>query len=242
MNKKKALPSKKASKQTAVKKVELDIDQLKSILSKYHTKDCWTQTKKWFNPFGKNIDKRINFLKEIMYAPNGPINHTAVFLSKGVERFNILQGDIIKTKAAITNNPIFSFDQLEYSYYIVIPSSCSVQPNKYKWVLLTRLFPVNSLDGSIKNAFLESINLHNNKLFYLPPFNKADNDYGYLAMFEEISYISNSILQTSSRIASLSEIGWHFFNAFLVNHLTRPSGDDLIVRNISAPKKWSYDV
>jgi hypothetical protein len=177
-----------------------------------------------------------------MYAPNGPINHTPAFQGKGVQQFNVLQGDIIKTKAAITNNPVFDFDQLEYSYYIIVPSSCSVQPNKYKWVLLTRLFPVLSLDGSVKTAFLESVNLQNNKLFYLPPFDNEDDGYGYLAIFEEISYISNSILQTSSRVASLSEIGWHFFNAFLVNHLTRPSGDDLIVRNINAPKKWSFNV
>jgi hypothetical protein len=45
MNKKKALPIKKSGKKTVPKKVELDVDQLKGILSKYHTKDCWNQTK-----------------------------------------------------------------------------------------------------------------------------------------------------------------------------------------------------
>ena len=58
---------------------------------------------------------------------------------------------------AITNNPLFDFNPNEYSYYVIVPSSCSIQPNKYKQVLLARLKPIENIDGSMKSAFLETI-------------------------------------------------------------------------------------
>jgi hypothetical protein len=209
------------------KKIVLDVDRLANILQKYHHKECWNEIKKWFGAFGKNIAEQAKFLKSIMYTKNPLISSD----TSGDINFSVLQGDIIKTKAAITNNPLFNFNQAEYSYYIIIPTSCSIQPNKYKQVLLARLCPVEDI----------SIKLENNKLFYLPPIDKVQcGEYGFLAIFEEISYIDNQLLQTTQRVASLSLIGWHLLNAFLVNHYTRPSSDDKILRESEHTSEWCF--
>lgn len=221
----------------AKKKVTLKVSELEKILSDYHHKECWTKTKEWFGPFGKNIDERSKFLKSIMYTKSPLTKDDA----EGVEDFAILQGDLIKTKAAVTNNPLFEFDLTSYSFYVVIPSSCSVQANRYKQVLLARLWPVEELTGQIKEAFLSAIRFENAKLFYFPPVDgETLGQFGFLGVFEEISYIENSLLQSSQRLASLSLIGWHLLNAFLVNHYTRPSSDDLKLRRTDYKENWSF--
>ena len=220
------------------KKVVLKVDELEKILANYHRSDCWKQTKAWFDPFGGNIEERAKFLKANMYTPKPLV--TADGKGK-VAEFSILQGDIIKTKAAITYDPVFDFRSNEYSYYIVVPSSCSVQPKKYRQVLLARLSPIESTEDVMRNAFLTSIKFENNKSFYLPPIDgESLGEFGFLAIFEEISHIDNKLLQSTQRLASLSMIGWHLLNAFLVNHFTRPSSDDATLRQSEYDSEWSF--
>ncbi len=224
----------------AKKKVVLKISELETILSDYHHNECWKKTQKWFNSFGKNVIERTKFLSAIMYAAK-PL--TVSDAKEKVDEFHVLQGDLIKTKAAVTNSPIFfEHNPTEYSYYVVVPSSCSVQPKKYKQVLLARLWPIEDVNGSMKSAFLTSIMFENNKLFYFPPIPDLQlGEFGFLGVFEEISYIENSLLQSSTRVASLSLLGWHMLNAFLVNHFTRPSTDDFKIRHQAPHKDWSFD-
>jgi len=220
------------------KKITVDVNKLKTILQSYHNNDCWNETKKWFNQFGNNMTERVKFLKYSMYTSK-PI--TAVDSSSEIGEFSILQGDVIKTKAAITSSPLFSFDPLIYSYYLTIPSSCSVQPNRYKQVLLARLAPIENLENGMKNIFLQSIRFENGKTFYMPPINdETIGEFGFIATFEEISYIENTLLQSAQRIASLSLIGWRLLNAFLVNHFTRPSSDDIKLRQSTNEENWSF--
>ena len=222
------------------KKVVLKIGELEKILNDYHHNECWKKIVSWFDKFGKNAAERTKFLKSIMYTPK-PL--TAADASEKVEEFFVLQGDIIKTKAAVTNSPVFDgYNPTGYSYYVVVPSSCSVQPKKYKQVLLARLLPIENTSGAIKSAFLESITFQNKRLFYFPPIDGvAVGPFGFLGIFEEISYIENSLLQSSTRVASLSLIGWHLLNAFLVNHYTRPSGDDFKIRQHVHHHDWSFN-
>jgi hypothetical protein len=61
------------------KKVTLKVKDLEKILSEYHHKECWTKTKDWFVPFGKNVAERSRFLKSILYTktpltPEGTAN------------------------------------------------------------------------------------------------------------------------------------------------------------------------
>ena len=220
-------------------KVVLKIKELEKILSDHHDKNSWHKVKNWFLPFGKNVLERAKFLKSIMYTPK-PL--TTADVKGKIDEFFVLQGDIIKTKAAITNKPLFNYTPTEYSYYVIVPSSCSVQPNKYRQVLLARLYPIEDAnDSKIKTAFLQSINLEVNKSFYFPPIDGENlGELGFLAIFEEISYIDNELLQSANRVASLSLIGWHFLNAFLVNHYTRPSSDDVKLRGVQYPEEWSF--
>lgn len=220
------------------KKVVLKVNELKKILNDYHHNNCWNETKDWFKPFGKHIDERAKFLKSIMYTPK-PL--TATDGKDMVDEFFVLQGDIIKTNAAITNSPLFDFNPLEYSHYVIVPSSCSVQPRKYRQILLARLSPIENINGKIKDAFLQSIKFENNKLFYFPPIdNEKLGEFGFLAIFEEISYIENELLQSAQRVASLSLIGWHLLNAFLVNHYSRPSSDDIKLRELEHANEWCF--
>jgi len=220
------------------KKVILKVDELEKILEHYHRSDCWKKTKTWFAPFGGNIGERAKFLKANMYTPKPLVAADG----KGkVAEFSVLQGDILKTKAAITYDPVFDFIPDEYSYYIVIPSSCSVQPKKYKQVLLARLSPIESTEDVMRQAFVTSIKFENNKSFYLPPIDgESPGEFGFLAIFEEVSHIDNKLLQSAQRVASLSLIGWHLLNAFLVNHYTRPSADDSTLRQLAYDTEWSF--
>ncbi|MBL6988794.1 MAG: hypothetical protein ISR65_03415 [Bacteriovoracaceae bacterium] len=220
-------------------KAKLNVDELKDILETYHNKECWTKTQEWFEPFKRNNIERAKFLTSIMYTPSvlTPQN-----TSKLIGDFNVLQGDIIKTKAAITNNPVVDdYNPMNETLYVIIPSSCSVQPGRYKWVLLARLSPIGELDTEPKRSYYENVlKFKNGKVFFFPPIKDINiGPIGFYAIFEEISYIENSILQSSLRVASLSEIGWHLLNAFIVNHLTRPSNGDYKARATAYPREWS---
>lgn len=217
----------------------VNVEDLKKILTDHHNNDCWSQTKSWFDTFGQNVLVRTRFLKNIMYLPEIPTS--GLYEGKQID-FSVLQGDIIETATALTKNPLFEYDPSKNSYYAIIPSSCSIQKNKYKFVTLARLWPIDSLEGPLKTAYQESVLLKNNKLFYFPPIDKInDGPFGFLAVFEEISYIENEYLQSVKRIATLSEMGWHLFNAFIANHFTRTSGDDFLIRKSSTPSTWSYN-
>lgn len=101
-------------------------------MQNYHNSNCWNETKTWFDQFGNNVSERAKFLKANIYTPK-PI--TPADGGGKVGNFSVLQGDIIKTKAAITSAPLFDYAPLEYSYYLIVPSSCSVQPNRfYFWL------------------------------------------------------------------------------------------------------------
>jgi len=218
--------------------VKLDVDELKKILETYHNKECWTKIQKWFEPFQSDNTKRAKFFAKIMYTQDVL---TAENTNNVIGSFNVLQGDVIKTKSANTFNPIIKdYNPLEYNYYVVIPSSCSVQPNRYKWVLLARLSPVEPLnDGKRKSIYESVLKFKNGKIFYLPPIKGVqEGALGFYGLFEEISYIENNRLQSSSRVASLSEIGWYLLNAFIVNHLTRPPKNENKARTTNHPAKW----
>lgn len=220
------------------KKKIVKVTELESILQNYHNSDCWNETKAWFNQFGNNVSERTKFLKANMYAPK-PI--TPADGDGKVSDFSVLQGDIIKTKAAITSAPLFDYAPLEYSYYLVVPSSCSVQPNRYKQVLLARLSPIENIEQEMKTVFVHSVKYESVKTFYLPPIDgEALGEFGFVAIFEEISHIENGLLQSAQRVASLSMIGWRLLNAFLVNHFTRPSSDDVTLRQANYDAEWVF--
>jgi hypothetical protein len=154
----------------------ININDFEAILQNYHNSNCWDETKKWFNQFGNNISERSRFLKANMYTSK-PI--TTADGGGKVKEFSVLQGDAIKTKAAITS-------------------------------------------------------------YLLPIDGEELGDFGFVAIFEEISYIENELLQSVQRIASLSRVGWHLLNAFLVNHFTRPSSDDITLRQSKHDKEWGF--
>ena len=220
------------------KKKTVKVTELETILQNYHNNNCWNETKAWFNQFGNNVSERAKFLKAKMYSSK-PI--TTEDGEGKVDDFSVLQGDIIKTKAAITSVPLFDYDQLEYSYYLIVPSSCSIQPNRYKQVLLARLTPIQDIEHEMKNIFIDSVRLKAAKNFYLPPIDgESLGEFGFIAVFEEISHIDNGLLQSAQRVASLSMIGWHLLNAFVVNHFTRPSSDDVTLRQSEDDEEWSF--
>ncbi len=220
------------------KKKIVKVNELQSILENYHNTNCWSETKTWFNQFGNNVSERTKFLKANMYTPK-PI--TPADSNGRINDFSVLQGDIIKTKAAITSSPLFNYAPLEYSHCLIVPSSCSVQPNRYKQVLLARLSPIENIEQEMKTIFIQSVKFESVKTFYLPPIDGEElGEFGFVAIFEEISHIENGLLQSAQRIASLSMIGWRLLNAFLVNHFTRPSSDDVTLRKSKHDAEWSF--
>jgi hypothetical protein len=93
----------------------------------------------------------------------------------------------------------------------------------------------------MKTIFIQSVIFKTVKTFYLPPIDgETLGEFGFVAIFEEISHIENGLLQSAQRIASLSMIGWRLLNAFLVNHFTRPSTDDVTLRKSKYDAEWSF--
>ena len=50
-----------------------------------------------------------------------------------------------------------------------------------------------------------------------------------------------SDLENATRLASLTQFGWHVFAQFLADFYTKPSIDDLKIRRDSGPTKLSID-
>lgn len=216
-------------------KLELEVAALTHALEANHAATGWQAGKKWFEEhFSGDVVARLKFLDSVLYAKT-PFVHDP---KSDVQEFKILQGDIVRSTMVKLPDPVHEFNEHQAYYYIVIHPSCSIQPKRHRWVLTSRLIEVLGSDGNSKGLLKDALTFKSSKFFYCPSLpDQSDKCIGNLACFEEVSYIENSVLQVADRVASLSDVGWHMFNAFLVHSFTRPSSDDKKIRANSSPLK-----
>lgn len=214
-----------------VNEVKVDIAALRDELSKHHQSQGWTAAQEWFQKnFGSNLAMRMKILNSVMYADDTVIVYDDDLKQKGVEKFSLLQGDVIRSTVVNVPNPVNEFIDGQQYLYIVLPTTCSVQ--RFKFVTLARLIEVHGTNKKALGLLKQVLeNFNSAKYFYLPPLpGQVDDCIGNLAYFEEVAYIPNALVPVSDRVVSLSDIGWHLFNSFLTYHYTRVSPEELIIR------------
>lgn len=214
-----------------VSEVEVDIAALKAELQHHHQSLGWSAAQKWFQAhFGDDVTMRMKLLNTVMYADDSAIIYDEELAQLGVEKFHLLQGDVIRSTVASVPSPVNPFSEGDPYLYIVIPTTCSVQ--KFKFVSLARLIEVKGTNKSGRGLLKKVLeNLNSAKYFYLPPLPGQDDDcIGNLAHFEEIAFIPGELVPISDRVVSLSDIGWHLYNSFLTYHYTRVSPEEISIR------------
>jgi len=209
----------------------INVSKVCQDLSKLHSPHGWQEVSNLLESFfGKNLTKRAKFLNAIMYAP-GPFKHDPKLTD---QKFHVLQGDVISTNLANVPEPLLGYDDNTPSFFVVVPNSCLVQEKRLKQVLLARLYEIKNTDKAMMSLMDQCLKMKSIKYFYMPPLEPQPNDcIGNIALFPEVAYIRNDDLQTATRIASLSEFGWYFFNFFLTVIFTKPSSDDRNIRKNS---------
>jgi len=208
----------------------LDVESLNKELKEAHAPLGWQKAKEWFQSnFGdKSTAVRLKFLSSVMLTEK-PLVHTEELAKAGIEAFHILQGDVIRSTAGLVPHPLPDYKEGENYYYLVIPASCSAQ--RYEYVLTARLIPILASTPNGQQLISETVNFKTHKFFYIPPLEEQPDDcVGNLANFQEVSYFHKNVLKVADRVASMTEVGWHFFNSFITFHFTRLSGDEFEIR------------
>jgi hypothetical protein len=100
----------------------------------------------------------------------------------------------------------------------------------------------NGATGRQKQQLKEALRLKSRRWFYLPSLPSQPEIFvGNIVDFDEVSLMRKSDLENATRLASLTQFGWHVFAQFLADFYTKPSIDDLKIRRDSGPTKLSID-
>ena len=207
----------------------IDVSKICSELGGFREAQGWNKLKeilkRHFSLKKEGLKKRAQFLNAVMYS-KAPFEYDE---SLGTTPFHVLQGDIISSRLVQTSDPLVA----ENSNYIVIPRSCAIQNYGLKQILLARLHPVIPTEERGMQLIGECLRMTSLKAMYFPPTrDQVETDIiGNVAIFSEVSSITNNDLQIATRIESLSEFGAHFFNFFVNTIYTKQSSDDINIRH-----------
>lgn len=223
----------------STRKVEIDLDQLCAELRETRDPESWATAKAGLDKLGNDPVVRMKFLNAAVFT-EAPIIYDG---SKDTQEFKVLQGDIVSSVLGKVNDQVYPFEETEPYLYMVLPCSCSVQPKRLRNILTARLIEIRDGDAQIKSVVNDALFFRSTKFFYIPAIeHQAEEVLGNLACLEEVSYFLNEDLQVTTRVASLSEFGWHLLNAFLTNAFTRPSKDDYLLRKGTQPSVITVEV
>jgi hypothetical protein len=157
-----------------------------------------------------------------------------------VQEFKVLQGDIVKSALVSVPYPLYDFEESEATY-IVNPNSCLIQ--KINQVVLTRLQPITKdMDDSQRTQLADALRFKSRRWFYLPALDiQPGACIGNIVDFDEIAIMRRADLENSTRLASLTQFGWHVFSQLLADFYSKPSGDDFNIRRDSGPTMLTFD-
>ena len=222
--------------------IEIDVAEICSQLRLSRPVEGWEFIKRTLtSQLGEGKDSfrdRIRFLDSVMYADR-PYEHSKELAEQGVQSFRVLQGDIIVSGLAETPLPLEKYGNAERAEYVVLTRSCLVQEKRFEQAFLAKLYPVMEGDKLGAGIIAQTITrLNSFKFLYLPPIDnfQGESCFGNIVLMSEISLIANQSLQAATRVASLSEFGWHFLNFFLGATYTNSSEDDLKIRSCNNSK------
>jgi hypothetical protein len=180
--------------------------------------------------------ERVAWLSENLVTP--PLEHSVAESRAGstVERFHVLQGDIIRTSAAFELG-----SRRESASYIVATSSCDLVLGRRMSALL---FPIEAkrrgdyeTEPDKLKSDLGSLTLFLPKQqFFLPALADDDPDVLYnIAHLDPLAVISNENINLSERRASLTLVGWRMFGALTRGLLIREAEQEEAMRRDDRP-------
>jgi hypothetical protein len=179
-----------------------------------------------------DIEPRIEWLAANLLAE--PLTHAvaATRVAKGVERFHVLQGDVIRTSSAYHLGA-----RTDEATYIVGTSSCDLIDGRRSIALL---LPVTQIRrANIQPGQLETLTVYKpRRHFYLPVLpGDPDDVMCNVAHLDPIHVIANDQVNLCQRIASLSLVGWRIFGVLVREMLIREAEDEDQMRTLAETPK-----
>lgn len=142
--------------------------------------------------------------------------------------FSVLQGDIISTQSAYFMGERLTGERR----FMVLTPTCDLVFERREYA---SLLEVKAIRAETPNAgvLLSSLTaFKRSDAMYLPAL-QADLEreiLGFAVSFDGICSIGNTEIQTATRVASASLVGWRVFCAMLQSVLTRAGEDEVVLR------------
>ncbi len=150
--------------------------------------------------------------------------------SSDADAFNVLQGDLISTQSAFFMGERLTGDRR----FIILSPTCDLVSQRRAFASLLEVKAITA-DTLNAGALLNSLtSFKRSDAMYLPPL-EADLERGILGFavsFDGVCNIGNTEIQTATRLASSSLVGWRVFCAMLQSVLTRAGADEIALRKV----------
>jgi hypothetical protein len=148
--------------------------------------------------------------------------------SSASDAFQVLQGDVITTQSAYFMGERLTGDRR----YLILTPTCDLVSHRRAFASLLALKAMTSDTLNVGGLLSSLTAFKRSDAMYLPPFDfdLEQGILGYAVSFDGVCNIGNSEIQSSTRLASVSLVGWRVFCAMLQSVLTRASADEIALR------------
>jgi hypothetical protein len=150
-----------------------------------------------------------------------PINYSDMRDRFPDDEFNVLQGDIVRTRDAY----VLGARQYKNFYYAVATSTCDLVRDRRSTATLLLLEPKRIGDFKSELDFNKEVgdlmSLKSTRYIYLPPLPSQPDVLYNVAHLDRVAQSTNDAVNKAERFASMTLIGWRVFGALLRNIQTR---------------------
>jgi hypothetical protein len=168
-----------------------------------------------------------NSVNAIVRSPIDPQVVCQLGFDKEDDKFTLLQGDIVRTDCAF----YFGERIMGNPKYAVLNSSCDLVPGRAYSSILLKIVPLLDDDKDIKQKLGQLLKFSRRDAMYIPPLpDDPISVVGNVINFDGACQIRTEDLFLSTRIASLSLVGWRIFGAFSRTAIIRANPRETAMR------------
>jgi hypothetical protein len=175
----------------------------------------------------------LNLPRVLLQAPMTYADAMKRGYSSESDQFSVLQGDVISTQSAF-----FMGRRLEgQRRFVALTPTCDLVFERREFASLLEMTPITSETDKASELLSSLTAFRRTDSIYFPPL-ESDLDQGILGFavsFDKVCSIGNAEIQTATRLASSSLIGWRVFCAMLQSVLTRAGDDEVRLRRSFGP-------